>query len=53
MFIALHQARSSGQRVLKEAEFSDGFQQSIFKNKVREQGLGAPGAQFSDWLMVR
>lgn len=36
----LHQARSSGQRVLKKAEFSDGLQQSIFKNKVREQGLG-------------
>lgn len=40
IFIALHQARSSGQRVLKKAEFSDGFQQSVFKNKVGKQGLG-------------
>ena len=35
-FIAGHQARSPGQLLLKTPQLPDGFQQSIFKGKVRE-----------------
>ena len=36
VFISGHQARNPGQLVLKTLELPDGFQESIFKGKMRE-----------------
>ena len=56
VFIVGYHTRSAGQLVLKKPELPHGFQQSIFKGRVREarsQGRRSAYAQFSDWLMVR
>ena len=55
-FYSKCQARSPGQLVLKTPKLPDRFQESIFKDKVREgvcQGVWSTREHFSDWLMVR
>ena len=57
-FIAGHQAKSSSSSSASDQKpkLPNGFQQSIFKGKVKKgefQGMWSARAQFSNWLMVR